>query len=218
MQAIENELKLILEQESYTKFLSYFEQSSFPIHQTNYYFDTLDFALNKIGVTLRIRQENNNGWILCIKVKMDSPNAFTSSLEIEKSITELDFLSTCNNPQHILNLFSEEIPKHISKLVHSSDLRLLGSIQNHRIKLNFPDDFSCELDRSLYPGGHEFYEIEFEGINEELDCQYIIKKLQELNLNFSLNQKSKYKRFVEIIRKSNSEAVDPILMKSISSR
>lgn len=204
MVTLEKELKLLLEQDSYNIFLSYFNSSTYSVHQINYYFDTIDFTLNNLGITLRIRRENQDNWLLCLKMKIDNMiNSFVSSQEIERQISETDFIATQNDPNQILNFFEDELPVSIKSKLHSTQLRCLGAIENQRQKLNLSEKYICELDRTLYPGGHEYYEMEFEGVRNDEDCKIIIEKLEEMGLEFKVNKKSKYKRFVELCNANN---------------
>lgn len=205
MATIERELKLLLEEDSYSKFLDFYQDTTYPVHQINYYFDTVNFELNNMGVTFRVREEDNKRWILCLKMKLNNlTESYVSSQEFEKVITKKDFMVFQNEPDRLLNLFESELPSVVTSKLNSYQLRCLGAIENQRRKLHFSDTYTCELDKTLYPGGHEYYEMEFEGINDDSDCENILYKMNQLGLDFKINKKSKYKRFVELFNQKNT--------------
>ncbi|SFS76820.1 CYTH domain-containing protein [Paenibacillus sp. 453mf] len=197
MATIEKELKLLLQHDSYKKIINSVEQNPTPIRQVNYYFDSHDFKLEKAGITLRIRNEDTH-WLLCAKVKSNSNNNFISSTEIETSITELEFEYLKANPSEILKRFKRD-EVDLCNIVDSSELFLLGSIENERLKLKVFSDYTLELDHSIFPGGNESYELEVEGVSSDKDCNNIMNELEKMGIEFYLNNKSKYKRFVEYI-------------------
>ncbi|MDT8978713.1 CYTH domain-containing protein [Paenibacillus sp. chi10] len=197
MATIERELKLLLQHDSYKKIINSVEQNPTPIRQTNYYFDSRDFKLEKSGVTLRIRNEDTQ-WLLCAKIKSNSDNSFISSKEIETSITELEFEYLKGNPSEIFKRINKD-EVDLCNIVDSSELFLLGSIENERLKLKLFSDYILELDHSIFPGGNESYELEVEGVSSEKECSNIMNQLQKMGIDFYLNNKSKYKRFVEYI-------------------
>ncbi|AIQ61690.1 CYTH domain-containing protein [Paenibacillus borealis] len=197
MATVEKELKLLLEQDSYKKILNRVNQQPDVIRQTNYYFDTCDFKLEKAGITLRIRNEEKN-WLLCMKTKSKTESQFVSSTEIERSISERDFEYYKENPSEILEGITEN-PVNISSIINAEEISLLGSIRNERKKLKLFNEYTIELDHSLFPGGNESFEIEVEGVNTERECDYIMNELRQMGIEFNLNKKSKYKRFVEFI-------------------
>ncbi|WP_340027972.1 CYTH domain-containing protein [Paenibacillus sp. FSL H7-0940] len=197
MATVEKELKLLLEQDSYKKILNRVNQQPDVIRQTNYYFDTCDFKLEKAGITLRIRNEEKN-WLLCMKTKSNTESQFVSSTEIERSISERDFEYYKENPSEILEGITEN-PVNINSIINAEEISLLGSIRNERKKIKLFNEYTIELDHSLFPGGNESFEIEVEGVNTERECDYIMNELRHMGIEFNLNKKSKYKRFVEFI-------------------
>ncbi|WP_229106770.1 hypothetical protein [Paenibacillus sp. 1001270B_150601_E10] len=153
--------------------------------------------LIKVGITLRVRKEDSN-WLLCLKMKLKDKNQFLSSIEIEKQITAYEFECFKSNPSKLVEKISYD-KVDLGDIVDSSKLTLLGYIENERQKINLVDNFLFELDHSLFPGGHEFFELEVEGVRNDGECNYIMNALTEMGIQFNLNKKSKYKRFVECI-------------------
>ncbi|WP_447403045.1 CYTH domain-containing protein (plasmid) [Lysinibacillus sp. fkY74-1] len=195
----EKELKLLLNKEDYSFFVNSFQEITNPLNQINYYFDTNEFSLNQLGVTLRIREENERNLLLCLKTKLnDLLSDITISNELEKNISRTDFNQYQKNPEEIITYLNNEIPVSIKKKLENNQLQLLGSIKNQRRKLLF-NEYICDLDYTIYPNGEVFYEMEFEGMESELDSEKIMQYLDINEIKYTVNKKSKYKRFVECI-------------------
>ena len=198
----EQELKLLLKKDTYQILLQNSELKN-ELIQTNYYFDTPNLILEQNGMTLRIRQENDK-WLLCLKVKnpANDINSYTSSLEFEQLIT-YETLNICtNNPVAINNWIPKEGRGYINDFINN--LRLLGSIKNTRYSVKLFNDIfhTYDLDHSIFPNGNEAYELEVEGIKDENDSKEIMDEFKKLKLDFIINNKSKYKRFVEYLNEN----------------
>ncbi len=196
----EKELKLLLNKEDYSQLLDSFQEISNPLNQINYYFDTNEFSLNQLGITLRIREENGEDLILCLKTKLNNLiSNITISKEFEKEISRNDFYKYRDNPEYIFDYFDKDFTLSLKDKIKSNKLKYLGSIKNERRKLSFNKNYICDLDYTIYPDGRVFYEMEFEGMDSENDVINIIEYLDFKQINYRINNKSKYKRFVESI-------------------
>lgn len=195
----EKELKLLLNKEDYSTLLNSFKEITNPLNQINYYFDTHEFSLNKLGITLRIREENEENFLLCLKTKLTNLlSDITISNELEKSISRNDFNEYQNNPEGIVTYLNNDFSFPVKNQLEHNHLQFLGSIKNQRRKLLF-NEYICDLDYTIYPNGDVFYEMEFEGMESELDSKKIIQYLDGNGIKYTVNKKSKYKRFVECI-------------------
>lgn len=195
----EQELKLLLDKSGYERILNSSEIIDGPLIQYNYYFDTSDKSLVKQGMTLRIRQENEK-CVLCLKVKnKDSSqlNNFVSSTEIEKEISEEVFIKCKNQPSRILTLLPFEVKTFLDSRLNK--LEYLGFLRNERHSLKSLKEYLFDLDRSFFPGGLESFELEVEGIKTNAQSEDILNFLSDMRLEFKINKKSKYKRFLEAL-------------------
>jgi uncharacterized protein YjbK len=198
MPVIEKELKLLIEEFNYNKLLSLGSNKIKKFkNQVNYYFDSKDLALSKRGITLRIRSENEK-WLLCLKVKSDKNNTYISSNEYETDITPNLFEICKESPNLITEFLPGDANQLLSDIINTNDLRFLGSLENKRHYLDIIEKFTFELDHSFFPGGKEYYELEIEGVTEE-DSTVIFNFLSKNNINFNINKKSKYNRFIDAI-------------------
>jgi uncharacterized protein YjbK len=198
MPVIEKELKLLIEEFNYNKLLSLGTDKIKKFrNQVNYYFDSNELALSKSGVTLRIRSENEK-WLLCLKVKSDKNNTYISSNEYETEITSKLFEICKNYPNAITEFLPRDANQLLTDIINTSDLRFLGSLENKRHYLDLIEKFTFELDHSFFPGGKEYYELEIEGVTEE-DSSLIFNFLTKNNINYNINKKSKYNRFIDAI-------------------
>jgi uncharacterized protein YjbK len=197
---VEQELKLLLKENTYQALLKDAQKIHGKVQQENYYFDTLDLKLEKKGITLRIRQEDDR-WLLCLKMKntQNSQSTHVSSLEFESQVS-LEIFNICKRkPSSIITWLPKDGASHLIDM--TNDLKLLGSIKNIRYSLQLFKDLNhiFELDHSLFPHGREAFELEIEGIKNEQDTLNIINNIENLGLDYTVNKKSKYKRFVEAL-------------------
>ncbi|MDE0581452.1 CYTH domain-containing protein [Planococcus sp. A6] len=195
---IEKELKLLLKENTYHILLQEANNVKSKIIQENYYFDTPTLDLGRRGITLRIRKENEK-WLLCLKAKQLSlpNNSYASSLEFEQEVSADVFQKCTTSPSIIFSYLPPEGGKYITETIN--DLKLLGSLKNIRYSIELFKDYShkFELDHSFFPNGKEEYELEIEGIENERDSLNVIEKIKKLGVVYNLNNKSKYKRFIE---------------------
>ncbi|MBA1334420.1 MAG: hypothetical protein HPY66_2269 [Firmicutes bacterium] len=201
MEAIkENELKLLIESQYYEKIRNDFSSIRDPVEQINYYFDSSYYTLEKYNVTLRIRKECTS-YLLCMKVKENTYNDLVNkSAEYNVMINENDFMQILYKPKKILDFLSSEAYNIFNTFCEENDeLILLGSIQNSRHYLQGIYGYIFELDKTTFPNGLVTYELEIEGIRPE-HLKGLMEELYSIGIRWKINNKSKYKRFIEIIR------------------
>lgn len=198
MTAKEQELKLLINNKGFQKLLNIAECNSIPLRQTNYYFDTPELDLEKNGITLRIRQQNTD-WYICLKAKKGKNRhySFVTSLELENKVTDKALEECRSNPNVIVNYLQKEARLLLQNIININKLNLLGFINNERYCMKLFKNFIFELDYSTFPNGIESYELEIEGIKNEAECEDIMNFINSLSINFQINQKSKYKRFID---------------------
>lgn len=197
MNVIEQELKLLLDLDGFNCILHNQKNTEKTLKQTNYYFDTNTLELQSSGITLRIREENEEV-ILCFKSKI-SKTLFVTSQEVEQKVSH-EILNHCiANPVVIISLFPENIQELLKSKFINEKLEFLGSLKNTRHCLSLVENFTFELDHSELPNGEHSYELEVEGVTRQEDCEFIMNLLRENDINFLLNDKSKYERFLEAI-------------------
>lgn len=133
---VEYEKKVLLTPEEYNAIINHKKSTAKVIHQTNRYFDTDDFSMNKKGITCRIRDKEGKSKAT---IKMHDTNNPDCSIEkTSVSYGELTFFS-----------------------FETMGLKHQGSLFTERTML-YKDKF-CELvlDRNSYLN-HMDYELEIE--------------------------------------------------------
>lgn len=175
----EFEKKMMLTKEAYDYLLQSVGQNAHSTYQTNYYFDTDDFNMNKRGITCRIRQKSG-----CFTATIKNHNVQKLDCSIENDLSVTDYLD--------LEAFS------------SFGARLQGDLITERTVLL--KDPACEmvLDRNSYLGTVD-YELEIEYLldYEEKATQLLKETIEKLYLNgFDIGGdtakgKSKSERFFE---------------------
>lgn len=181
---LELEKKILLTEKEYIALTMNLRECVPIFRQTNYYFDTEDFSMNKSGITCRIRAKDG-------KFKSTVKRHYTGD---EDCSTEID--------GEVKDYFDLDTFKDMG-------LILQGSLATERIVL-YKDKF-CEavIDRNTYLGFTDYeLEIEYtEGHGDEAMqiIKHIVKKLSnyfefypaEEFLNRVGNSKSKSERFFE---------------------
>ena len=185
---LEYEKKIILTEQEYNLLAKYKMKNTQSKIQTNYYFDTDDFDMDKKGVTCRVRSENGK-YRSTIKshIGVDSDCSIENDTAFKESF----------DPSAFANM----------------GLHMQGALITERIILYKNDCCEMVLDRNIYLGMSD-YELEVEYIenSEELAKQLIevaAKSLLDANIISSIEEfllrigksNSKSKRFFEQKRK-----------------
>ncbi|EST52170.1 hypothetical protein T458_24440 [Brevibacillus panacihumi W25] len=188
----EQEYKRLLNADDFNKLANYLDTKyeKETVIQTNYYFDTYNFCLQKKKVTLRIREKQGN-FQICLKQKMEE-RSLTTSTEIKRnlSIEEAVYMLLNNRiPVDVVHCIAE-------KNVNPYKIRILGSLNTKRT--NYVTDLGIlSLDHSLYFGKHD-YEIELETSESEFAENKLMKLLKKLEIDSeSTVGNGKYSRFVK---------------------
>lgn len=193
----EQELKLLLDRETYEKLLEDFPNAPAPVKQVNYYFDTPDFDLGRNKIMLRVRQENGQ-FILCAKILQDASGSSLICTELEQTIPEAVFEQGKQRASVLLGHLPTEGQEAIRALVSPEQISLRGALENERRLLPFSNSpYTYELDRTLFPGNNESYELEIEGVENEAACHRVMDHLLTQGYTFTLHKEGKYKRFQE---------------------
>lgn len=139
---LEFEKKLILSPDEYLTLKRYLSKHTADRVQTNYYYDTDDFALNKKGVTCRIREKNGT-----FKATVKQHGASTKECSTERS-------------KEVINALDDSF-------FAGMGVKLQGFLKTERTVV-YSDDY-CEavLDKNTYLGFTD-YELEIE---YRCDCE-----------------------------------------------
>lgn len=133
---IEYEKKFSLTKEEYSKLISSLCGNNIPVIQTNHYYDTKNYALNKMGITCRIREKNNK---------------FTATIKThlsEKSFEKSKIVAS----EKDTSLFSKYKVEYKGKLI------------THRTKIFCCDGYEIVIDHNEYLSVED-YELEAEYTN-----------------------------------------------------
>ncbi|MDC3413670.1 CYTH domain-containing protein [Aquibacillus sp. 3ASR75-11] len=151
-QEIEIEYKQLLTKEEYERIHERFSFTTVPSQlQTNYYFETRDFQLKRVGAALRIREKNST-WKLTLKEQHHK-----GLLETHDTLTEKEAMSWISGKI----LPKQNVTKQLKKLEVSNDqLVYWGSLVTKRKELAV-GQVLLVLDVSKYNGRKDF-ELEIE--------------------------------------------------------
>lgn len=173
---IEYEKKFSLTKEEYSKLISSLCGNTIPVIQTNHYYDTKNYALNKMGITCRIREKNNK---------------FTATIKTHLSDKSLEQSKTVANEKDV-SLFSDY------------NVKYQGQLITHRTKLFCGNGYEIVIDRNEYLSAEDYeLEAEYTNGNENIISSPLKLIANTLNIDFndfyarSLKTKSKSCRFFE---------------------
>ncbi|MBQ9266194.1 MAG: CYTH domain-containing protein [Bacilli bacterium] len=152
---IEIEAKALIKEEDYNKLIKEFEnENAFFFDQTNYYVETKNFDLKKLGVGLRVRSINDK-FVLTLKAPMSE-----GLLEKEENISEDQFVMFEKK-----NIFPECSLKDFIIMLgfDIKKLKIMAKLRTHRTQLELDEGkhILC-IDRNEYNNLVDF-ELELEG-------------------------------------------------------
>lgn len=183
--SIEIEAKTLLTKEEYNKTLRHFKLDVADGYiQKNYYIETKNQDLRKLGVSLRIRKLN--GYIMTLKLPMAE-----GLLEKSQNLTREQFSDFQN-----LGLFPEgDISKFIEGLyIELKDLEIIASLSTLRIEVEY-EDLTLAIDENRY-GDFQDYELEMEATSMKKAKLLLEKVCNEVKIPYKENFDSKQKRAI----------------------
>lgn len=187
---IEIEAKVLINESQYEKAVEYLQDE--PYHrfiQVNYYIDSEDRTLYKIGCSMRIRKKDN--YELTLKIPMSE-----GLLEKSQIITNEEYKTFAKKkifPEGDIKKFLMILGMKIEKLA------ILTSLSTDRIELPYGEGVLC-VDKNTYNGQTD-YELEMEHSsmeNAEKNLETFVKALDIKD--FSYNTVSKQRRAMLTIK------------------
>lgn len=170
-QEIEIEYKNLLTKKEFDYLLTHLPFPDKGRKQTNYYFETENFAIRKNKSALRIR-ESNGVYHLTLK----EPHS-TGLLETHDLLTEQEALSWLQG--HIIE--KENTTKQLANFsISPQDLIYFGSLYTLRREVNYKNVLLV-LDYSSYNGKSD-YEFELEAPNEKIGIDVFETILKQYNI------------------------------------
>ena len=152
---LEFEKKIILSPQEYDFLVRLQDQSAEKIEQINHYYDTDDFALNRKGITYRIREINDE---------------FTATIKNHRAAAH----------DAGIELSQPAFGKYDTSLFGSSNVELQGSLSTVRLKLVSDKNLNVSLDQNTYLGIKD-YELEIEyDPDAHYDAERFAQSLAEL--------------------------------------
>jgi len=187
---IEIEAKCLISKDEYQKVIKFFKADKYKkTKQINYYIDTDDFKLKKVGIGLRIREKDD------FKLTLKAPMA-EGLLEKDEAIT----WKQCEDLRDS-DIFPECVTANFVKMlnIEPKTLKIQTSLQTDRIEIpDFEDKGLFSIDKNVYNGITD-YELELEGTSLAKAKEGLKKICEEVGVEYVDNQKSKQSRALETI-------------------
>lgn len=185
---LEYEKKILLTAKEYSLLIESFYEGAIHKIQTNYYYDTDDFEINKLGITCRVRMKNG---VFETTIKKHNKN---------------DINCSCEDTRIVSNEFDDSFFK-------KEGLKLKGSLVTERTMIFSDSIVEVVLDKNTYLGTTDYeLEIEYQP-NFEKEADVELRKIAEKLYNSvsDINTfcdrtkfcKSKSERFFKRLRCSN---------------
>ena len=187
---IEIENKALISKDEYQKLINYYSKYNCTyIEQTNYYIDTINKDLIRLGLSLRIRNIAND-YELTLKQKLKE-----GLLEINQVIKKQDF--DLFEEKNILPTgeILEIILKH---QIEINKLQILASLATSRLELKLKEGLLA-IDKNMYNSNTD-YEIELESTSLEEGDKSLKQILNNLGIEYIPNSISKQKRALNSIK------------------
>ena len=190
---IEIEAKVLITKPEYEKIVKKYKgEEAKEFDQINYYIDTKNFDLKKVGIGLRIRLLNGV-YNLTLKVPMGE-----GILEKNSIVSKKEYEDLLNNKHFPENDVSEFIRMLGYK---TEDLLIVTSLETHRYDVNYGEDGSIlSIDKNTYNGVTD-YELEMGGTSL-LKAKTLLQKIcNENGVEYEDNPRSKQTRALESLTK-----------------
>lgn len=186
-QEIEIEYKNLLTKEEFDRLLEKLPFPDKPQTQTNYYFETADFALKDLGCALRIREKNGT-----FTLTLKEPHT-SGLLETHDSLTQQEASNWINGNM----TDNENVAKRLTtKGISIEKLIYAGSLTTKRRELHYKNVLLV-LDNSTYHDRND-YELEIEAVSEASGQETMQEILTDFNIE-TRDTPNKIERFFKAI-------------------
>lgn len=186
--SIEIEAKALLTKKDYNKVLKHFKLDVVDGYiQKNYYIDTENKDLRKLGLSLRVRRLN--GYVISFKLPM-AEGLLEKTQTLSREQFE-DFETHGKFPEGDISDFIESL------YISPSDLKIIATLTTLRIEQEY-EDLTLAIDENRY-GELQDFELEMEATSMK-KAQYLLKKVcEEVGIDYKENLVSKQKRAVDAL-------------------
>jgi uncharacterized protein YjbK len=186
--SIEIEAKALLTKKDYNKVLKHFKLDVVDgYNQKNYYIDTENKDLRKLGLSLRVRRLN--GYVISFKLPM-AEGLLEKTQTLSREQFE-DFETHGKFPEGDISDFIESL------YISPSDLKIIATLTTLRIEQEY-EDLTLAIDENRY-GDLQDFELEMEATSMK-KAQYLLKKVcEEVGIDYKENLVSKQKRAMDAL-------------------
>ncbi len=186
--SIEIEAKALLTRSQYNQVLQHFNLDVADGYiQKNYYIDTENRDLRKLGLSLRIRKLN--GYIMQFKLPM-AEGLLEKSQNLVRDQFDL-FQKKHVFPEGDISDFIESL------YINPSDLKIIASLSTLRIEKEY-EDLTLAIDENRY-GEQQDYELEMEATSMQKAKALLKKICDEVGIPYNENLDSKQKRAINAL-------------------
>lgn len=209
---IEQELKYMLKKKDYMQLISYLKKNCKKYNVNNLkniYIDTSSLEILNKGISLRLRNINNEQWIFTYKCKISGKlynqrkKGLLVNEEVEEEISGKIVKKIVNNKkisEKDINYFTQ-LKKELDDEDILDNLEVIGKMDVLRTKCILkPYNIPIELDKIDFDSEETEYELESETKNIELAESVISSIFRRLDIK---PNPSKYPKIIRLIKKKS---------------
>lgn len=190
----EREIKYILDREGYEKLRKLFFTRKSEKSISNFYYDTCDKYLYKLGNTLRIRMKDGK-----VKAQLKELVSHEGVRVCQEFNADIDgtYYNIFNRMQRAPTRTLKNLLPELTKIIGRQSLILVGEAEVKRREIiGINSTYTLDMFK-LLPGRIKFnYELEVENASLEKKKE-IESALNHFGINYKLNNKNKYQMLVE---------------------
>lgn len=175
---IEIEFKTIISKNQYFELLETFNLKDNIFKQTNYYFDTEDYELNKKHIVLRIRQKGDNHFKVTLKSQSEKGAYENHMLLNKKQANEM-----IENGFNTSTFFDQT----------NYDVKYIVNLDNYRVSTPYMGG-TLFLDKCVYCNTED-YEIEYEVDHFDTGLKIFEQFLKENNIEYKPTKRKSERAF-----------------------
>jgi uncharacterized protein YjbK len=193
----EIEIKFAFEtEEDFWRFVKCFAVEKRGVVQTNYYFDTDDGHLGKMGFVVRLRRARGR----CFVTIKGQRNAVgdgifdVAEFETEVQVKECEKILQGKGSGEIVARLFPDLPPEVKKVLASCNLVLLAQSRTRRFRAHIGKGTVAVADETVFENGKKDYEVEVEDKDTETARRVLLEALMTCGAKAVVQTQSKFDR------------------------
>lgn len=193
----EIEIKVSLKQDEFEKFINHYKETVIDVLEQWNIFFTTDATLNRSARLRRIvHLDKSVEWVFTTKGKGKIVDGVSVHSEIEDHLTVEQAHMMLKDTDHLYQYMTPQIQKYFQQF-NRSHFRIDGDFKSIRTIIPF-HGLNIEADKSIYPDGNIYYELELETDQPSEMREMLDQALQQLGIPSINSTDSKLAKLLQI--------------------